>query len=152
MLHKITKRTYLRMTNDEYLRNISKAWSSLTFNRATIKGLPEANHGSYAQIQLYGLPPTPVEKTIPLMQEASLGHRPEIIFLQLDPMNYLMRQRFMAHKCAMQEVEDYDIRGIPDLQYPRPHTWEECVVNLITVDMLRANQIHMKLDYTKGVS
>lgn len=31
-------------------------------------------------------------------------------------------------------------------------TWEEAVVNLVTVDMLRANQIHMKLDYSKGVS
>jgi len=86
------------MTNDEYLRNITKSWSSLTFNRASIKGFPEANHGTNAKVQIYGLPQTPVEKTIPLMQEASLAHRPEIIFLQLDPMNYLLRQRFMGHK------------------------------------------------------
>jgi len=31
-------------------------------------------------------------------------------------------------------------------------TWEEAVINLVVFDMLRANQIHMKLDYTKGVS
>jgi hypothetical protein len=140
------------MSNDEYLRNITKSWGSLTFNRGSLKGFPEANHGTYAKIQLYGLPHTPVEKSIPLMQEAALGHRPEVIFLQLDPMNYILRQRFMAHKCALHEVEDYDIRGVPDLQFPRPHTWEEWVVNLITIDTLRANQIHMKLDYTKGVS
>ena len=140
------------MTNQEYLTNVTKSWSSLTFNRASIKGLPEANHGTYAQIQLYGLPQGPVEKSVPLMQEASLGFRPEIIFLQLDPMNYMMRQRFMSHKCALNDLEDYDIRGVENLQYPRPFTWQECVVNLITIDMLRANQTHMKIDYTKGVS
>lgn len=31
-------------------------------------------------------------------------------------------------------------------------TWEEAVVNLVTFDMLRANQVHMQLDYTKGLS
>lgn len=140
------------MTNEEYLQNITKSWSSLTFNRATVKGIPEANHGTYAQIQLYGLPSTPVEKTIPLMQEASIGFRPEIIFLQIDPMNYMMRQRFMSHKSALHGIEDYDVKGIEDIQYPRPFTWQEAVVNLITVDAIRANQVHMKIDYTKGVS
>ena len=67
-------------------------------------------------------------------------------------MNYIMRQRFMAHKCAIHEVEDYDIRGVDNIQYPRPYSWDECVVNLVTMDMLRANQIHMLLDYSKGLS
>jgi hypothetical protein len=31
-------------------------------------------------------------------------------------------------------------------------TWEESVINLLIFDMLRANQIHLKLDYTKGIS
>ena len=31
-------------------------------------------------------------------------------------------------------------------------TWEEAVVNLITLDMLRANNTHMKIDYTKGLA
>jgi len=44
------------------------------------------------------------------------------------------------------------MRGVENLQYPRPFTWQETVVNLITVDMIRANQTHMKIDYTKGVS
>lgn len=48
-------------------------------------------------------------------------------------------------------MEDYDKKAIENLNFPFPMTWEEAVVNLITVDMLRANQIHMKLDYTKGV-
>ena len=31
-------------------------------------------------------------------------------------------------------------------------SWEEAVVNLVTLDMLRANNTHMKIDYTKGLS
>ena len=57
----------------------------------------------------------------------------------------------MSHKCALNEVEDYDVKGVEDLNYPCPYSWEEAVVNTITIDMLRTNQIHMKLDYTKGI-
>jgi len=39
-----------------------------------------------------------------------------------------------------------------ELDVPRPFSWEEAVVNLITIDCLRANNIHLKIDYTKGVS
>lgn len=125
MLFKITKRTYLRMTNEEYLANITKSWSSMTFNRAKLKGMPEANHGTNTTVALYGLPKAPVSANLPLIQEACIGHRPELLFLQMDPMNYLIRQRFIAHKCALNEVEEYDIRGVDNIQYPRPHSWEE---------------------------
>jgi len=74
-----------------------------------------------------------------------------LIFLQFDPMPYMVRQRYMSHKCAMNEVEDYNIKAIEDFNHPMPHSWEECVVNLLTLDMLRANNTHMKIDYTKGL-
>jgi len=77
---------------------------------------------------------------------------PDLIFLQIEPMPYLTRQRYCAHKNALHEVEDYDKKAIENLQEPRPLTWEECVVNLITLDMLRANNTHMKIDYTKGLA
>ena len=70
----------------------------------------------------------------------------------MEPMPFVVRQRYMAHKCALHEVEDYDVKGVADLNFPRPHTWQEAVVNTITLDMLRANQIHIWLDFTKGVS
>ena len=35
---------------------------------------------------------------------------------------------------------------------PKPLSWEEAVVNLITLDCLRANNTHMKIDCTKGIS
>ena len=67
----------------------------------------------------------------------------------------------MSHKCALHEyvlpfnlfsVEDYDKKAIDNFNFPFPMSWEEAVVNLVIFDMLRANQIHMKLDYTKGIS
>ena len=58
----------------------------------------------------------------------------------------------MSHKCALNEVEDYDVRAMENLNFPAPYTWQEAIVNLVTIDMLRANQVHMKLDYTKGVA
>ena len=43
------------------------------------------------------------------------------------------------------------MKAVENLNHPAPYTWQEAVVNLLTLDMLRANQIHMKLDYTKGI-
>ena len=34
---------------------------------------------------------------------------------------------------------------------PYPLTWEEAVVNLLTLDMIEANNTHMKIDFTKGL-
>ena len=77
---------------------------------------------------------------------------PDLIFLQIDPMPYMVRQRYIAHKCALNEVEEYDEQGVENLMDPKPMSWEEAVVNLITLDCLRANNTHMKIDYTKGIS
>lgn len=85
------------------------------------------------------------------LTSAMYVHRPDLLFVQIDPMPFIVRQRYMAHKCALHGVEDYDEKGVENLNYPAPYTWQEAVVNLITLDMLRANQTHMKLDYTKGI-
>jgi len=37
---------------------------------------------------------------------------PDLIFLQIDPMPFMVRQRFMAQKCALHEVEDYDPKAM----------------------------------------
>jgi hypothetical protein len=57
----------------------------------------------------------------------------------MDPMPFIVRQRYMAHKCALNEIEDYDIKAVSNLNFPAPYTWQEAVVNLITIDMLRTN-------------
>ncbi len=75
---------------------------------------------------------------------------PDLVFLQLDPSAYIARQRFLAHKSALKKVEDYDAKGIELIDPSKPLSWEECVVNLVVLDMLRHNEVHEKLDYTRG--
>ncbi len=68
----------------------------------------------------------------------------------MDPMPYLTRQRFLSHKCALHEIEDYDIKGVENLNTPSLISWEEAIIDPLVLDMSYANQIHNKLDYTKG--
>jgi hypothetical protein len=56
----------------------------------------------------------------------------------------------LAHKCALKGVEDYDVKGIEMIDPHKPYSWEETVVNLVVLDMLRENNDHSKIDYAKG--
>jgi len=60
-------------------------------------------------------------------------NRPDMIFLQMSPSNFIARQRFLAHKSALKGVEDYEERGVDDLNPEAPLTWEETVVNLVQI-------------------
>ncbi len=103
--------------------------------------------------KLFAMPVTPYEKSAHLdfFLEIVAENMPDLIFLQMDPMPYIVRQRYMSHKCALNGVEEYSTKAIENLNDPCPLTWEEAVVNLLTLDMLRANNTHMKIDYTKGL-
>jgi hypothetical protein len=57
----------------------------------------------------------------------------------------------MSHKTALHGVDDYSTKGVDDFNSPHPLTWEEAVVNLLTLDTLNANNTHMKIDYAKGL-
>jgi hypothetical protein len=102
---------------------------------------------------LYGIPKIPKSDGDfwHVFTEAVARNMPDLIFLQLEPMPFVVRQRYMSHKCALHEVEDYDTKAISNLNHPHPYTWQEAVVNLLTLDMIRANNTHMKIDYSKGV-
>lgn len=68
----------------------------------------------------------------------------------MEPMPYITRQRFLSHKCALNGLEDYDIKGVENLNDPSPVSWEEAIVSPLILDMSNANQTHNKIDYTKG--
>jgi hypothetical protein len=65
-------------------------------------------------------------------------------------MPYLTRQRFLSHKCALNQLEDYDVKGVDNLNEPKPISWQEAIIDPLILDMSYANQVHTKLDYTKG--
>jgi len=56
------------------------------------------------------------KKHLDMFTEIVAEKMPDLIFLQIDPMPYLVRQRYMAHKCAMNEIEDYEEGGQDDFQ------------------------------------
>jgi len=64
----------------------------------------------------------------------------------------MARQRFLSHKSALHNLEDYELKGIEHLNPDVPMSWEECVVNLNVLDMLQTNQLHTEVDYTTGFS
>jgi hypothetical protein len=70
----------------------------------------------------------------------------------LDPSAYIARQRFLAHKSALNEVEGYDKHDAMYLDPWKPYNWEECVVNHFVLDMLNENKTMDELDHTKGLA
>ena len=75
----------------------------------------------------------------------------DLIFLQIDPSDYMARQRYLSHKCAMGGVEDYRLDGVELIDPHRPISWEETVVNLFTLDMLVNNSLPNKTSYITGL-
>ena len=58
----------------------------------------------------------------------------------------------MAHKNALHDLDDYDIRDIVMIDPLKPFAWDECVVNNIVLDMIDKNIPHDKIDLTEGFS
>ena len=107
-----------------------------------MKPLLEANHTSDTRTILYGVPQIPKhdpDDEFHVITQALAKQQPDLLYLQVDPMPYITRSRYMAHKCALNEVEDYDVKGVDDFNHPHPYQWEEAVVNLMTLDSIRAN-------------
>ena len=48
----------------------------------------------------------------------------------------------MAHKCALNQEEDYDVKAIENNDPNTPESWEETVVNLTVLDMLNHNKLY----------
>jgi hypothetical protein len=82
---------------------------------------------------------------------ATLTH-PDLVFLQIDPSAYIARQRFLGHKCALNGVEDYDIRDTRAIDPLSPHSWEECVVSNVVLDMVDRNENVDQVRLTEGIS
>ena len=75
------------------------------------------------------MPLNKIDTHSPIIWQKALRHVPDLIFLQMEPMPYVSRQRFMSHKCALNELEGYDVKGIDDISDPKLLSWEEGVVD-----------------------
>ena len=58
------------------------------------------------------MPEGPIKEQYPdydTLSRAMEANHPDLIFLQMNPGPYLARQRYLAHKCALKGVEDYEM-------------------------------------------
>ena len=96
MLNFTPKRFYNRMTTEEYMINTREAFLQTSHQATVLKPLQQANHLD-ANIRLYSMPvmPMPEQQNDFLVGECQ-KHRPDLMFLQFDPMPYITRQRFMS--------------------------------------------------------
>jgi hypothetical protein len=99
--------------------------TNLHIQETSLKPLLEANHTTDTQTHVFGIPQIPKSdgSLKHIFTEATGKNRPDLIFLQLDPMPFIVRQRYISHKCALNKVEDYDEKAVPNLNFPAPYTW-----------------------------
>jgi hypothetical protein len=85
---------------------------------------------------LWGVPQIPKSdgSFLNVFTEALGKTEPDLIFLQMEPMPFIVRQRYISHKCALHELDDYDPKAVEDLNHPFPFVWQEAIANLITLD------------------
>lgn len=143
------------ITPEDYLFNQREALCAQSTRTTSLKPLPRANQGDIDlvdEIKLIGVPKgTLGQKSIHDEIQAQTAEGVDLIYLQIDPSEYMARQRFMSHKCAMGKVEDYRLDGIELIDPHRPITWEETVVNLFVLDMLINNTLPQKTSYKHGL-
>lgn len=117
------------LTPEDYLFNQREALCAKVHRTTSLKPLPRANQGDIDlidEVRLIGCPQVVTAKsTTPIHDEvqALTAGGADLLFLQVDPSEYIARQRFMSHKCAMGNVEDYRLDGIDLIDPHRPITW-----------------------------
>lgn len=148
-IYSLVKRHFKLLTPEEYLLNYKNS-TTKEVRKFTLPPLIPLHEPDLTDVTIVGLPYEKISNDPNLLLKNLAKHYPDIIFLQLDPMPYITRQRYLSHKCALNGVEGYEIKGVENLNDPKPISFEECIIDLLILDMANANQIHTKLDYTKG--
>lgn len=152
------RRSYRTMSREEYRDNQKLAVLAKKVDRLEMPdmlgpdGKPLKND---EKVLLHAVPEQPVIPkdmySDPLFSTL-MEYKPDLLFLQFNPMHFLMRQRYVTHKLAMKGTDEYDKKATYSFDNPIPLTWDECVVNLITLDMLRENKSHEDIDLTKALA
>ncbi|KAL4452933.1 hypothetical protein ABPG74_002498 [Tetrahymena malaccensis] len=143
---------YKTLSAEDYLFNQRDANFANKTQQALLKPLAGCNHseGSSDEINLIGAPlgqPKEEYKDYDVLQRSLTVNNPDLLFIQMDPSPFMARQRFMAHKCALKGVEDYEVNALEQIDPLKPQSWEECVVNLTVLDMLKRNQVHTEFQF-----
>lgn len=149
-LYSISSKGFKILTPEEYIVNYKNTLVDKSIKTLKLNPLPSIHDPELTDVYLSGLPKEKISNSGKFLLNHLSTYYPDLIFLQIDPMPYVTRQRYLSHKCALNNVEGYDIKGVENLNEPKPISFEECIVDLLVLDMASANQVPSKLDYTKG--
>lgn len=124
------------MSPSKYLINQHESTGSRSINELTLKPLERANQGYQTndEVKLYSIPrgqDVVNSGNYKVLERVLTRNHPDLVFLQMSPENFIARQRFLSHKSALNEVEDFDKKAIEHLNPEKPETWEELIVNLV---------------------
>ena len=151
------KRAYNLPKAADYFINQQNSRFKMTSEKAVLEPLYGANHNvdSTDEIDIRGVPHGKDIDKSDLTDDLRMsvtGVSPDLIFLQIPPEQFIARQRFVSHKHAMNEVEDYDVKALPSLNPECPLSFEECIVNLNVLDMLEQNKLYDELNLARGIA
>ena len=158
MLRRLVRRGFKVMNRDEYRENQRLAVLTKVIDRLEMPDLLAPDGGPLKReetVVLHSVPELPIPYTHRDFDAHFMtlqNDKPEILFLQFNPMTYLARQRYVTHQLAMREVDEFNKKAVYAVDNPMPLTWDECVVNLITLDMVRLNKTNDQLDLTKSLA
>lgn len=130
-------RSYRILSPGEYLINQHESINSRAIKETKLRPLERANQSyrSSDELVIYSIPRGEDVVNIQdykVLERGLTRVHPDLVFLQMSPENFLVRQRFLSHKSALNDVEDFDKKAIECLNPEKPETWEELVVNLVS--------------------
>lgn len=158
MLRRVLSRSFKTMNRDEYRENQRLAAIARRLDYVEMPdylGIGNQPNPRDEKVVLYSVPEAKLEiasqSQDPFMQ-AMYEYKPDLIFVQLCPMNYIARQRYVSHQVAMRGDSDFNKKATFSLDNPIPLTWDECAVNLITLDSIRQNIPHDQMNLSKSLA
>ena len=146
------------MSRDEYRDNQKLAVLAKQVDRLEMPDLLAPDGGPLKReekVLLHAVPENPVsseEINEDPFYSTLFEYKPDLIYLQFNPMHYIARQRYVSHQLAMNNEEEYNKKATYAIDYPVPLSWDECAVNLVTLDMVRLNKSHHDLDLSRSLA
>lgn len=104
---------------------------------------------------MYGLNESEIEvktkEEDPLTRAIGL-YNPDLILLQIDPVHYMNRLKYIASKATQKKFEWMRDPEEFELEKPIPKTWEDCKVEMAIIDVIKMIESGQKLDFDNALS
>ena len=116
-----------------YFQNALQVKKALSVTHMTLPKTQTLQMHSAEVVKVHAVPLRVLETKVDHVTEVLSEYTPQVIVLQLDPMLYMSKYRWVQH-IASKAVSKHD--ALFQLRDFTPHSLEECTVNLQILDML----------------